>query len=234
MSRFQAPAVHRLPDARRAGIALLAVALLGAAAIADAGIMRDLFAKVSGKSSAAPAKTASGELPTFPRPGFTCCNLRYDDDEISDSSDPELSILKAGTPVTVLGYGKNRANLDVEGKPMILEHEYGRDQEVLDTWVNKIVVSEDPRPRIASWPANIQAAIRAGKLVRGMTRQQALAAVGYPRANVTKSIDEDVWRMFLSRGEYQVHFGTDGRLATITGDGEVTSQVIYLAPPSSR
>ena len=34
----------------------------------------------------------------------------------------------------------------------------------------------------------------------------------------------------LRRGEYQLHFGADGRVATITGDGEVTSQVIYLPP----
>lgn len=230
MSPPRACAALRLSGARRAGVALLAATLLGATAIADAGIMRDLFAKVTGKSSAAPATTASGGVPTFPRPGFTCCNLRYDDDQISDSSDADLSILKAGTPVTVLGYGRNRANLDVEGKAMVLDHEYGRDQEVLDTWVNKFVVSEDPRPRIASWPANIQAAIRAGKVVRGMTRQQALVAVGYPRANVTKSIDEDIWRLFLGRGEYQLHFGADGKVATITGDGEVTSQVIYLPP----
>jgi hypothetical protein len=129
----------------------------------------------------------------------------------------------------VLGYGKNRANIDVQGMPMVLNHDYGRDQETLDAWANKIVISEDIRPRMAAWPANIQAAIRAGKVVLGMTRQQALVAVGYPRTNATKSIDADVWKMWVSRGgEYQLHFGADGRLATVTGDGEVTSQVIYL------
>ena len=227
MSRSNAPA-SRIPGARSA-LALLAMTLLAGAAVGEAGIMRDLFSKVTGKSSA-PAKTASGDLPTFPRSGFTCCNLRQDGESISDSSAADLPIFKAGTPVTVLGYGRNRANLDVEGKPMVLDHEYGRDQEVLDTWVNKVVVSDDPRPRIASWPANIQAAVRAGKVMRGMTRQQALVAVGYPRANATKSIDEEVWHLWLSRGEYQLHFGADGKIATITGDGEVTSQVIYLPP----
>jgi hypothetical protein len=224
------PHSHR---SRRIAIALLASALTLAAAGADAGILRDVMAKVGIGKPAGPPKTDSGEMPTLPRQGFACCNLHHDGDTIVDTNHAEMeAMIKAGTPITVLGYGRNRANIDVEGVRMVLDHDAGQKEESLDTWATKIVVNEDPKPRINAWPANILAAVRAGKVVRGMTRQQALAAVGYPPTNLTKSIDDDVWRLLVSRrGEYQLHFGTDGRVATITGDGEVTSQVIYLPPP---
>ena len=160
----------------RAAAGWLAAALALAAVPAGAGILRDVMAKVGIGKSSEPAKTASGETPTFPRQGYACCNLHYDGDSIVDTNHAELPMMiKAGTPVTVLGYGRNRANIDVEGVRMVLDHDAGQKEEPLDTWVNKIVVNDDPRPRIAAWPANILAAVHAGKVVRGMTRQQALA-----------------------------------------------------------
>lgn len=220
----------RLPQALlRVGVLLGAGVLAGAA---QGGILRDVFAKVGIGASSKPQVGANGEVPVFPRHGYLCCNLHYDGDWLSDSNFASLpDLLKAGTPVTVLGYGKNRANIDVNGMPMRLGHDYGRDQETLDAWVNKVVVSEDPRARITSAPANVQAAIRAGKVTLGMTRQQVLLSVGYPPTSLTKSIEQDVWKLWAAkRSEYQVHFGADGRVTSITGDGEVTSQVIYLPP----
>ena len=215
--------------AARGRFALVTTLLLAlTCASANAGILRDVMAKM-GIGKPPPATTASGAAPTFPRQGFVCCNLHYDGDWISDNNYAELPILAAGTPVTVMGYGKNRANIDVDGKPMRLGHDEGRAQETLDDWVNKLVTNEDPRPRIASYPASVQAAIRAGKVMLGMTREQALVAVGYPLPTVNQSLDTPVWRLWNSRrGEYQLNFGADGRVTSITGDGEVTSKVIYL------
>lgn len=219
------------PRAGRVALAFASAAALAVAcATADAGILRDVMAKM-GIGKPPPPTTSTGGTPTFPRSGFTCCNLHFDGDTISDNNYAELEVLPAGTPVTVMGYGKNRANIDVDGKPMRLGHDEGRDKETLDDWVNKIVTSEDPRPRIAGFPANIQAAIKAGKVTLGMTREQALVAVGYPLPTVNKSLDEPIWRLWNSRrGEYQLNFGPDGRVMSITGDGDVTSKVIYLPP----
>ena len=58
-----------------------------------------------------------------------------------------------------MGYSKNRATIDVNGKPMRLGHDYGRDQETLEVWVGKIVVNEDPRPRIATYAPPVQEAM---------------------------------------------------------------------------
>ena len=207
----------------------LALAMAVPAGVAQAGIFRDVMDKIGMSKPAAPPAGAPGTNPEFPRQGYACCNLRYDGDWISDSNHAELPMVAAGTPITVMGYGKNRANIDVQGKPMRLGHDDGRDQESLDAWVNKLIVNEDPRPRISTYPATVQAAIRAGKVMRGMTREQAIAAVGYPPTNENKSLDSPIWRMWNSRrGEYQLNFGPDWRITSINGDGDVTSQVIYL------
>ena len=111
---------------------------------------------------------------------------------------------------------------------MRLGHEYGRDQETLEVWVNKVVVSDDPRPRIATYPKAIQEAIYEGKVMPGMTREQVIASLGYPLANENVSLNQPTWRMWRSsRGEYELHFRSDGRLESVTGDDSVTTLMIF-------
>ena len=90
-------------------------------------------------------------------------------------------MIPAGTPIEVLSYGSNRAYVKVDGKPMRLGHDYGRDQESLEAWVSKIVVNEDPRPRIATYPPPVQEAIRQGKVHGGHD-----ARAGHHRRSATR------------------------------------------------
>jgi len=205
----------------------LAVIVSGAASPAHAGIFRDVLASV-GLAKPAPKPDGSDTPPVFPRQGFACCNLHYDGDWVSDGNYADLPMIPAGTPIEVLSYGRQRAMVKVDGRPMRLGHDYGRDQETLNVWVNKIVVNDDPRPRIASYPPAVQAAIHASKVMVGMTREQAIVAVGYPMTSENPSLDGTMWRLWRSsRGEYQLNFGPDGRVASITGDDGVTSQAIF-------
>jgi hypothetical protein len=206
-----------------ASLQLLAVSLMVACS-AQAGILRDVMVSV-GLSKPAPPPPGSQ---TLPRQGFACCDLHYSKDWINDGNYAELPMIPAGTPVEVLSYGSHRAYVKVDGKPMRLGHDYGRDQETLEGWVNKIVVSEDPRPRIATYPPPVQAAIREGKVMVGMTREQAIASIGYPLTSENVSLDASMWRIWRSsHGEYDLNFGADGRVKSITGDETVTALVIY-------
>jgi hypothetical protein len=180
----------------------------------------------NGASQALSGKTSPRQSP--PRRGFACCNLHFDGDSINDGNYAELPMIAAGTPIEVLSYGRNKAYIKVDGKPMRLDHDYGRDRESLESWVDKIVVDADPRPRIASYPAAVREAIYQGKVTVGMTREQAVAAIGYPRTSETFPLDVPVWHVYRSRrGEYQLNFQSDGRLASVTGDNDVTAQMIY-------
>jgi hypothetical protein len=205
----------------------LALSLILVSAAAHAGILRDVMVSVGLSKPAPPAPGAPGSQ-TLPRNGFACCVLHYSRDWINDGNYAELPMIPAGTPIEVLSYGSNRAYIKVDGKPMRLGHDYGRDQESLEAWVNKIVVNNDPRARIATYAPPIQAAIREGKVLVGMTREQAIASIGYPLTSENVSLDAPMWRIWRSsRGEYDLNFGADGRIKSVTGDDGVTGLVIY-------
>jgi hypothetical protein len=205
----------------------LLLSLTLAAAASHAGILRDVMVSVGLSKPAPPAPGAPGSQ-SLPRKGFACCVLHYSRDWINDGNYAELPMIPAGTPIEVLSYGSNRAYIKVDGKPMRLGHDYGRDQESLEAWVNKIVVNDDPRGRIATFAPPIQAAIREGRVIVGMTREQAIASIGYPLTSENVSLDAPMWRIWRSsHGEYDLNFGADGRIKSVTGEDSVTSLVIY-------
>jgi hypothetical protein len=212
--------------AQRPAVACLSLIIGLAFAPEDshAGILRDVMVS-AGLAKPEPPPPGSQ---TLPRQGFACCVLHYSRDWINDGNYAELPMIPAGTPVEVLSYGSNRAYVKIDGKPMRLGHDYGRDQESLEAWVGKIIVNADPKPRIATYPTQVQAAIRAGKVMVGMTRDQAIAAVGYPLTSENISLDAPTWKIWRSsHGEYDLNFGADGRIKSITGDDSVTRLVIY-------
>ncbi len=187
-----------------------------------------------GAATAAALLVLSGckTLETKPAPelfqGYTCCNLHYEGDWISDSNYANLPMIPAGTPVKVLSYGRERAHVDMNGKPYRLGHDYGREQESLEQWVKKLVVPSDPRTRLATFPKQTQDAIKAGRLTKGMTKEQVLMAVGYPLTNENRSLDEPVWRYWWSSfGEYQVEWDKQGRVKDISGHPDTLRLMIH-------
>jgi hypothetical protein len=185
------------------GSLALACALLSVSVGTRAGILRDVMASV-GLAKPAPAPVGADGQPAFPRQGFACCDLHYDKDWINDGNYAELPMIPAGTPIEVLSYGRQRAAVKVDGKPMRLGHDYGRDQESLDAWVNKIVIKDDPRGRISSYPTAIQEAIRQGKVMIGMTRDSSVLPVPRSRtrakASATDPRFDNVWPRLRGRG----------------------------------
>jgi hypothetical protein len=208
----------------------LALSLILAPAPSEAGVFRDVLASVGLAKPSPPPPPPPGS--GLPRQGFACCNLHFDKDWINDGNYAKFPMIPAGTPIEVQSYGKDRAFVSVDGKPMKLGHDYGRDQETLDQWVNKIVVDQDPGPRISRYPRPVQDAIQAGKLMVGMTREQAIVAIGYPLTSENGPLESSTWKMWRStHGEYDLNFGPDGRLTSITGDDEAVGQMVYKPAP---
>jgi hypothetical protein len=220
-------AMRRCRSTRASAACLaLGIALNSLPAPADAGIFRDMLSSVG--LAKPDAQTNPDGTASFPRQGYACCNLHYNKDWINDGNYAELPMIAAGTPVEVVKYGRHRAYVNIGGKQVGLGHDYGRDQESLDAWVNKVVVNTDPRPRLASYPFAVQEAIRQGKVMIGMTREQCIVAVGYPLTSENASIDANSWRIWRStHEEYQLNFGPDGHLISVTGDDPVTLQMLY-------
>lgn len=193
-----------------------------------AGGLRVALAAFAAVLALGACKTTETTLASPMQQGHTCCNLRYDGDWISDSNYANLPMIPAGTPIKVLSYGRDRAHVELGGKPFRLGHDYGRAEESTERWVSKIVVSDDPRQRLAGYPAQVQAAIRAGRVMKGMTREQVIMSVGYPLTSENRSLDAPVWRLWWSSfGEYQVEWDKQGRVKDITGHPETLKMMVY-------
>ncbi len=74
-----------------------------------------------------------------------------------------------------------------------------------------MMLSSQPTP-LDRWPKDLAAAIRAGELHRGMTKEQVLMARGYPPAHETSSTESDRWVYWSSRFVKQTIVFHDGRL----------------------
>ncbi|QJD31409.1 hypothetical protein GNH96_10775 [Methylococcus geothermalis] len=164
------------------------------------------------------------------RTGYTCCNLHFEGDWISDGNYGDEPFIAAGTPVKVYGMSGNVAYAEIGGRLMRLGHDYGRKQESLQQWVEKVVVTKDPKVRLATFPAEVQEAIRIGKMLEGMTKEQAIMAVGYPLTSDTTSLDAPVWHYWLSSfDQYQLVWDKQGK-SKVSADPGVKARAVY-APP---
>ncbi len=160
--------------------------------------------------------------------GFLCCNLRTDGSWISDSNYAESGkrVIPAGTPVKITGYGRQRVNIQVDGKSQSIGNDYSRDLN-LEAFAKRYVVTEDPKPKIAAAPAKMREAIQSQRLMPGMTREQVLQSVGYPISSENPNLDARTWRMWLSSfAEFQVIFDERGRVKEVTTDPQTRNLVV--------
>lgn len=158
------------------------------------------------------------------RLGYACCNLRRSGDWVSDQGSGELPFIPAGTAMLVRSLEGSRAEVEAGGKPYRLGHDYGRAQEKTFEWVDKLVVLSDPTLKLAKYPANIRAAIEAGKILRGMTQEQVIMALGYPTTNETPKLDAPKWKYYWDRYGYEVHW-SGGRVSKIEARPEQLAKI---------
>lgn len=172
-------------------------------------------------------QTAEVAKTTSIRTGYACCNLHYEGDWISDSNLAQLAFIPAGTPISVKKIEDYRAYIDVNGKPMRLGLDYGRELETTEQWVNKLVVLDDPKLKIAKFPPLIRKAIEAGKLVKGMSREQVIIAVGHPQTNENPRLEGPYWRYWWSSfGPYYVYW-SGNKVSKIDGHSETIASMTY-------
>jgi hypothetical protein len=151
--------------------------------------------------------------------GYTCCNLHYDKDWISDANWLHAPMIPAGARIKVLSYdASNHATVEIDGKPMRIGQDYGRKEESLEKFISKLVVKTNPRSKIDRYPENVRSAIKNGKVIPGMTREQVIISVGYPPTHRTPTLDSPVWHHWQSRaGRFEVRWDDKGRVREIIG-----------------
>jgi len=170
--------------------------------------------------AAAAATMASSAFAQSAFDGFLCCNMRTTGDWISDSNynDSGQRVVPLGTPTKVTGYGRYRVLVTIDGKRQAIGNDYSRDLK-LDVFAKRYVVSEDPRVKLASYPAKLRESIQAGRIARGMTREQVLMSIGYPISSENPRLDATTWRYWVSSfAEFQVVYDDAGRVKEVFAD----------------
>jgi hypothetical protein len=165
--------------------------------------------------------------------GYTCCNMRYEPggDWINELSYSHMTLIPLGTPAAVKSYGRNRANVDLGGKAMRVGQDYTREALSLEQYMTRWIVAQDPRIKLATFPNNIQDAIKAGRIVDGMTKEQIIMSVGYPLTQENPSMDAPMWRMWVSpMGEYQLMWDANGKVKEIIADPVTKNMIVQRAP----
>jgi outer membrane protein assembly factor BamE (lipoprotein component of BamABCDE complex) len=174
---------------------------------------------------------------------FTCCNLHYEEEEISDANYWVGTLLPAGTPVRIDKLTDDGAMLSAGDVKLKLTHEYGAKEESRDQYLAKVLVANDPKPRIAAYPKEVRRAIEKAKVERGMTREQVLLSLGHPATSVTPSLQGKEWTYWYNPeaqpwynrwAAYKVVFDDAGKVADVIGRPAPTAQVPILnadAPP---
>lgn len=169
---------------------------------------------------------ASRSVESPPLSGYTCCNFHYEDDWISDANWSALPMIPAGSLVRTLEFRSYRVVVELGGRRMGLGLDYGRDQKLTE-WSRRMIVQEDPRPKIESWPAPVRDAVRDGKVAIGMTKEQVIVSLGYPPAHETPSIDAQQWTYWhTDAAPYQVLWDTSGRVKTIIAARPIRAAVL--------
>ncbi|HVN83603.1 MAG TPA: outer membrane protein assembly factor BamE [Candidatus Binatia bacterium] len=167
------------------------------------------------------------------RSAFTCCNIHYETDQINDANYFIGTTLPLGTSVTIHGVGRDSVTFVADGKTLTLSHSYGRDQESMQQYIDKVLVATDPKPRLAGFSHSAQDAIKEGRVERGMTREQVLLSLGYPPTHKTPSLDAREWTYWYNRWvSYKVAFDDGGKVSSVIGRPAPTNdKEVHDDPP---
>jgi hypothetical protein len=196
-----------------------------------ASLLATVWMTASCHQASPPAATRA---PAEGRSLFTCCNLHYENGEISDANYWVGKLLPAGTPVRIDGMTDDGVMLSAGDVKLELTHEYGAKEESRDQYLAKILVASDPKPRIAAYPKGVRRAIEKAKVERGMTREEVLVSLGYPPTSLMPSLDAKEWKYWYNPdvqpwynqwATYKVVFDDAGKVADVVGRPAPTAQV---------
>ena len=177
---------------------------------------------------AASVALAAGAQTVVPKDGYLCCNLRLNGVWASDANAPRSGdrILRPGTKVIGLAYGSAQLDVEVEGTKISIGNDYSRSIP-MDQFAARWIVPKDPTAALKTWSAKVQQAVKAGRVTRGMNRQQVLMSLGWPTATSTPNIDDPVWSYTASNGyAYKVVYDENWLVKAVDADAETKKHVL--------
>ena len=194
------------------------------------------FCRITLIAAASALATSMAWAQAIPSKGYLCCNLwtasAWADD--GNKHDPSKQPLAVGTPVIPLTFASNQLKFEAHGQQYTLANYYSTGL-APDQFVGRWIVSWDPRKRLAGMPAVVQKEIRAGRVMRGMTRTQVAMALGFPTVSNTPRLDVGEWKYLPYSGyEFLVLFDEKGSVRGVQSDDANTRAAMYSPTPVPR
>jgi hypothetical protein len=160
--------------------------------------------------------------------GYLCCNLRVSGTWASDLNDPSSGgrVLPAGSKVVGLTYGSRHLDVEIGGEKISIGNDYSRTL-TMEQFADRWIVAKDPTAGMRAWSARMRQAVKGGRLMKGMDRNQVLMSVGWPTARNTPNVEDPVWTFHASNGyTYKVVFDERWRVKAIDADGPTKAAVM--------
>ncbi len=142
---------------------------------------------------------------------YLCCTMRFSGGEATDANylydDSAESTLPAGTKVRVTEVERFKVKFSpADGRRYQLWFQYGGEHLDSRLYFERLFLASDPTATLAGLSPDVAAAVRAGRVVVGMTKAQVLLARGYPPGHQTPDLEASEWLYYDSPGvgEYVV------------------------------
>lgn len=154
--------------------------------------------------------------------GYLCCNMLASGTWISDQNyrgDSSRVMIPFGTPLRHAGWGRNRMQVDIEGRRLEIGNDYSRNIS-MEEFGRRYLVEKDPRKQAAFSGASrkVRQMIESARVTRGMTRAQVIIALGYPTASENPVLEATPWKYAAYDGPFSVHFDARGLVTNVHGD----------------
>ena len=153
---------------------------------------------------------------------YLCCTMRFNDDH--DASDANYSYpnvrgytFRAGTKVHVVSVRWNDITIRPEGESerFNIDFRFGTQKLNGRQFFHYVLVDADPTTALAQAPKEIVDAVNEGRLLVGMTKEQAVMARGYPPFHQTTGIESDQWTYYFNRASVDHVTFVDGKITAI-------------------
>ena len=155
---------------------------------------------------------------------YLCCNTGFNSKFVASDANYKRyrseqgytpgPTLAAGTRVRVTKVGGSAVAFQPLDNPTTytMSFRYGRKQLSPNQYFQNILRDKNPVDAMQNVPQGIAAAIHEGRLVTGMTKEQALIARGYPPAHRTPNLDANEWIYYETPGVVDRVVFADGKI----------------------
>lgn len=163
-----------------------------------------------------------------PAERFTCCNLRHQDGWMSDHQLTTAPFVPAGSRTKILDWGNARVYVQIEGRKFGAGSDHRQPLISRERLAKLWFVEEDPAAKLESYPPDVRAAIRSGRVMLGMRKEQVLMSLGHPRFDATPDVAASNWIYFATEdGEFDLDWSDDGTLRAIHAPSRVRRLVLF-------